>query len=463
MKSKHIFFLSAICGMMMLTTSCSGDLDAIHPRNAILQSELTDTDLNKLVNGMYATMESYTYSFWWIDDLQGENFKGAPSGGQIVDPLDMAPSFTNQTVNILSFWRSSFSTINQINFLVESYENAADKETPSMKAMGSAAYFFRALVYYRLTSHYGNVPIMRKRSRDIVPISKESEVWAFVEEDMKKALAIAPSFSSKWYISADAVNALAARVALFQGKKSEAVAYADAVIKNSTFQLTSTSMDFSKNFIQASPSPEIIFAFVNNSRPARPLVFANYTNDLDGSWSYSPSDWCFANLYANDNVYARKNDVRKSATFSSDPTRIIKFSNGVNQLAPNPDYTQIPIILFRLPEMYLIKAEALGKDAGASVLIDFLKHRYKTVPVEGALKNMSDADYQLLILDERRREFFAEGMRWQDIKRTYRLDLLETLKGRSYLMYYPIPQAEIDIAGTEAYPQNPGYAGAANN
>lgn len=56
-----------------------------------------------------------------------------------------------------------------------------------------------------------------------------------------------------------------------------------------------------------------------------------------------------------------------------------------------------------------------------------------------------------MILDERRREFYAEGMRWQDIKRTNRLELLETLDGRTYLMYYPIPQDEIDMAGTVAY------------
>lgn len=71
------------------------------------------------------------------------------------------------------------------------------------------------------------------------------------------------------------------------------------------------------------------------------------------------------------------------------------------------------------------------------------------------IQSLSDKDYQTLILDERRREFFAEGMRWQDIKRTNRLELLETLNGRTHLMYYPIPQAEIDMAGTDTYPQIP--------
>lgn len=86
-----------------------------------------------------------------------------------------------------------------------------------------------------------------------------------------------------------------------------------------------------------------------------------------------------------------------------------------------------------------------------------MSKRYDETLSEDEIKALSDRDWQDLILDERRREFYAEGMRWQDIKRTKRYDLLETLDGRTYLMYYPIPQDEIDIAGKEAYPQNEGY------
>ena len=107
--------------------------------------------------------------------------------------------------------------------------------------------------------------------------------------------------------------------------------------------------------------------------------------------------------------------------------------------------------------------EALGKTNGAAALVEYMKKRYTTAPSEAAIKALSDKEYQTLILDERRREFYAEGMRWQDIKRTNRLELLETLDGRTYLMYYPIPQDEIDMAGTVAYPQNPGYAGYTGN
>ena len=92
------------------------------PRHAIPQSALTDDDLEKLLNGVYATMENYTFTFWWLDDIQGENFKAGPGGGQITDPCEMSPSYTNQAINILSFWRNSFTTLHQVNFLVETYE-----------------------------------------------------------------------------------------------------------------------------------------------------------------------------------------------------------------------------------------------------------------------------------------------------------------------------------------------------
>lgn len=464
MKNIRLTFITVLMTVTLIGSSCSDLLDDVSPRNAIPQSSLKDSDLDKLLNGAYATMENYLFTYWWIDDLQGENFKSAPGGGPISDPCDMTPSFTNQTINILSFWRGAFSALHQVNFLVESYENAANKETVFMKKLGGTVYYFRAFIYYRLVSHYGNVPILRKRANHVTPISPEAEVWAFIEEDLGKAIHLLSVADSKWYVSSDAANALAARVALFQNKMPDAANYAEAVLKNSKFSLTSSSLNFSENWSAESPSPEIIFAYVNNSRASSPLNFSTYVNDTDGSWSYAPSDWCYSNLFADSNTPSRKGDIRFNATFSKEePNRIIKYPNGTQQLAPTSDLKCTPVMVARISEMYLIKAEALGKANGAATLLEYLKKRYTTVPTEAAITALSDQAYQTLILDERHREFYAEGMRWQDIKRTNRLELLKTLNGRDYLMYYPIPQAEIDIAGTEAYPQNPGYAGYKGN
>ena len=82
----------------VFSTGCSSWLDDIAPRNAIPQSALTDSDLEKLLNGLYATMESYVFTYWWADDLQGENFKGGPVAALLqilaiwLPPLPTKPS-----------------------------------------------------------------------------------------------------------------------------------------------------------------------------------------------------------------------------------------------------------------------------------------------------------------------------------------------------------------------------------
>ena len=91
MKNIKLLFTLVLMTITVLATSCSDWLDDISPRHAIPQSALTDDDLEKLLNGVYATMENYTFTFWWLDDIQGENFKAGPGGGQITDPCEMSP------------------------------------------------------------------------------------------------------------------------------------------------------------------------------------------------------------------------------------------------------------------------------------------------------------------------------------------------------------------------------------
>lgn len=445
-------------------TGCSSYLDDIEPRHAIAQSSLTESDLDKVLTGVYAKMESYTYTLWWYDDIQGENFATSIGQTKMLDPCNMNPASTGTNTNVLSYWRNSFSALNQVNFLLESYEASSNKDSETMKKIGAAAYYFRAFIYYRLAVHFGNVPILRQRTEEIVPFSSEADVWTYVEENLEQARALATNSDGKWYVTLDAVNALAARAALFQGKKADAAAYAEEVLKNSKYALSNTDMNFSSIFVFNSSSSEIIFGYVNNSRTSSYLNFSGTVNDTDSSWDYSPDPDLQKTLFGDDAATKRFGDIRHWATFynsteANASARIIKFSNGQQQLAANTDYTHTPVLVSRIAEMYLVKAEALGKQGGASALRTFLISRYEddNVMTEAEIQSLSDKEYQDLILDERRREFYAEGMRWQDVKRTQRYDLLQTLDGRTYLMYYPIPQEEIDIAGKEAYPQNPGY------
>lgn len=449
MRRNYILTLLLGAAALLGTGSCSSELDDIRPKDKISQDALSEDDLNKVVNGIYAKMEDMIFNAWWDGDLMGENYQAGP-GGTMNDPLVMDPT----TGFVATRWSNAYSALKQVNFLIETYEASSNKENASVKQAGGVGYFFRALIYYNLAARYGNVPILEKRTYDIVSISKEAEVWAFVKSDLARAEALLQSSASScFYATQNACYALHARVSLFLGEKSDAATYADKVIASNAYSLTATSTDFAKQFLSGTTSPEVIFALANK-RTSSYLLFYQYVNDVDASWNYAPSDACYKNLYADTSI--KSGDIRKEPTFSTtDARRVIKFPNGGSgQFVAESTKEQTPVVVFRLAEMYLIKAEAQGAASGLSTLNALMQKRYNSVLLP---TSMSDTEYQNLILDERQREFYGEGFRWFDLKRTNRLDLFDGLNGRTYLMYWPIPQAQIDLAGTTAYPQNEGY------
>lgn len=449
---KIIIFLA----ILLTITSCESELDKMLPRHAIPLDQMTAEDIEKLMNGVYAEMERQQFNGWFDFDYKAENFRGGP-GYVLIDPMMMTPN----DGDVKSRWQTSFVVLNQVNALIESYEAISGSPTAKENHIGGSGYYFRALIYYNMAIRWGNVPILDKQDENLVPISKEEDVWKFTEGEIEKSLSMLQGFTDSYYVSLEAAQALATRIYLARGNKTKALDNANAVLSKSNFALATTSEEFASIYVTDAKSKETIFGLANK-RSSSQLLYSNKLNDTDPTWDYSPDADLFLTLFKDDNTLNRKGDKRAKATFSTDDKRVIKFPNGLSgqQLVPTPDQANTPIVVSRIAEMYLVKAELLGPVDGADVLLSFLQKRYTTVPTKAAIQALSESDYQDLILDERHREFFGEGYRWYDLKRTNRLDLFKTLNGRNYLMYYPIPQNEIDLAGTAAYPQNSGYPGA---
>ncbi|MFI5140039.1 MAG: RagB/SusD family nutrient uptake outer membrane protein, partial [Sphingobacteriales bacterium] len=365
---------------------------------------------------------------------------------------------TPSDADVTSLWQAAYKGINNINFLVQSIDKPGTAVTPALLSYKGEALYFRALIYYNLVTRYGGVPIILKNSTDAVQRSTEAQVWSQIKSDLQTSRSVIGAYSNNLYVSDQAVKALMARVYLATGDNANALTYADSLINysNKKFALSTDSMSYSSMFIAGSPGKEIIFALANNST-ANSHSFSGQVNDTKATWPYSPSAFTFQNLYLNSSSPVIKNgDKRKAAVFTSDITRVIKFPNGKSnqQLAASTNPLATPIIISRLAEMYLIKAEAQGALTGSATLAPYFANRYNAPPATATVAALSAHQFQDLILNERRREFFAEGHWWYDIKRTGRTDLLTTLNGRNYLLYYPIPQTEKDLAG---YTQNPGY------
>jgi hypothetical protein len=125
-------------------------------------------------------------------------------------------------------------------------------------------------------------------------------------------------------------------------------------------------------------------------------------------------------------------------------------------------------IVFRLPEMYLVAAEAsmnIGKLQDAADFINVVRSR-AAIPGKENEMSIASSDVTIdFILDERAREFVGEQLRWFDLKRTGKL--LERVKLynpdaapniKDFHLLRPIPQVEIDVMQNKnEFVQNPGY------
>ncbi|MBR5564022.1 MAG: RagB/SusD family nutrient uptake outer membrane protein [Bacteroidales bacterium] len=443
---KRIFIFGALA---LLLAGCSSQLDQIRPKDKISSAAVNEADLSKLTNGILNRMESLTVSFWCDGDYLGENFTAGPG----FDYADVHGEIVSSSSSwAKSRWQTGFVAIMHINELLKSANSASAESAATLQAKGTA-YFCRAYVYYELVSRFGGVPILTEPSMGVVPISPEADVWAQIIADLHEAEKYLDSVSNVYRPSDEACWALLSKAYLWTGDKAKAIEYADKLI-NSKFVLSKTSNEFAGMFVAGQSSKEIIFALANKRSSSFLRIFEKM-NDTDASFNYSMAEELRTDLFADKNGTG---DIRKDPTYNpAFPVRIIKFPNGgqnMGQFIANEDPSASPIMVFRLADAYLTKAEAQGASAGLATMKTFMESRYASVNLPSS---MGDKEFQNLVLDENNREFYAEGRRWFDIKRTKRTDLYKTWNGRDHLLYWPIPQDEIDLVGKEAYPQNPGY------
>ena len=120
-----------------------------------------------------------------------------------------------------------------------------------------------------------------------------------------------------------------------------------------------------------------------------------------------------------------------------------------NSKYPTHDITYRDAIVFRLAEMYLIKAECqLATGGNALTTLNELRAARAIKGKDNSLKGTVDIN---TILEERALELCGEQLRWFDLKRTHTLvDRVKTYNGQgapninTYHYYRPIPEAELD-------------------
>ncbi len=373
----------------------------------------------------------------------------------------------------LDIYGDIYKVISRANNIIEALPTLPDGTEAQKNNLTGEAKFMRALAYFDLVRIYGQnyrftddashlgIPALRQNPQvfEYPRRNTVKEVYDLIIEDLQDAAthinanAVRTSNAKIW-LSVWAAKALLARVYLYQGEWQKAIDLCDEIIASNQFQLAS-QVNYSSIWRRSGAGKQEVIFEIDMGTNRRNSVgeiygqgqtqaFASATNDLIGLFN--------------------PNDIRGTAGMIE------------NYVAPNGNSDFLsrkfifsldetyPIVVLRLAELHLARAEALaelGLDVLARADLNLIRQRANP---NASNINASGTALKEEIGLERRREFAFEGHLFFDLTRrkrgVIRIDCPANnpncnVAYPSDLFVLPIPQKQLD-ANSEIV-QNPGY------
>ena len=442
---KYVSWLAAAT----LLAACNSPLD-VDP-TASIDSETalsTPRGIELGLNGAYSSLQS--------GNLYGQEEMVFPD--LYADNLDFSGTFQTHrefglrnvtTTNgaILNHWAQAYDGINIANNILDAVETVTLTPAQHDQFRGEAL-FIRALNYSILVKYFGDVPLVLTPARGVgeeslVSRSPAADVNAQIVTDLTEAATLLAPDRNHGRATQGAAQALLARVYLETGNNAGARDMATAVITNTEYDLNA---NFASNWATKN-SEESIFELQYSINDGNNQSFWFYPQALGGRWGYTPSLNLFNAFEAGD---ARRDVSIQVAGAGACPTAPCRYADKYFRVATSDDN----VVVLRLAEMYLIRAEANARLGAADQTVrddlDILRNR---AGLADLATTVTGAALMNAILQERRVELAFEGHRFFDLKRFGVAQTVLSLAPDRLL--FPIPQGEIDVNINLS--QNPGY------
>jgi hypothetical protein len=442
-------YIYLIVSLAVLLSSCNKALD-VEP-TASISPDVAITNkagVEKALAGCYNSLQAvglYGRNLVITGDLAADNLDWTGTTYDYQQILQHNIPANNGIVE--SIWAAAYDGINRVNNVLMRLQNITDmNETEKAYATGEL-FFLRSLLYFNLLNHFGGVPIKREPTLDLSNIDQErnnvAEVYEQIFFDLQQAETILPPTSTLGRASKFSAKALLAKVYLSHyhfsqdaGSAAKAIEKASDVIASGNYSMASSYADL----FNGSNSSESVFEVVYDAQNFNRLAQYFYPRSLTGRYEIAPS----ASLINDYEV----DDSRFSTSIDYDQENKV-YATKYNEVASGADR----VYVFRLAEMYLIRAEAMaytgGSVSGIQQDINIIRQRAGLPPTEVTTYEQ----LKTVIAHENRIEFAFEGHRWSDIVRTKTASALLGIDPKYYL--FPIPLSEMQT--NKLMQQNDGY------
>jgi hypothetical protein len=376
------------------------------------------------------------------------------SNGSLPEEAFFKNNLLPSNTTVTGTWNDSYNLVFAANAVLEGVDRSTGISQNDKNQLKGEALFVRSYIHFYLLNLFGEIPYITSTAYQVNAKAKKLSpeiLYPLLITDLKTA----ETLLAENYIGGErvrpnrtAAKAFLARVQLYANNWEAAETASNLVINNTATYALEEDLDkvFLKNgtstLWQLKPQGDgqntlegQNFIFVSGPPPNRALTMdlinAFETGDQRknhwiGTVSDGTQNWYYPNKYK------QNNNTGSSAEYS---------------------------ILFRLEEVYLIRAEARaqqGNSTGAKEDLNKIRNR------AGLANTTANTKQEILeaILRERRVELFTEqGQRWFDLKRSgqsnYVLSAIKLGWNPTDLLW-PLPETEL-LLNSNLLPQNPGY------
>lgn len=458
----------------LMMASCAEWLE-LYPEGETLLEDYWKSadDIESVLASCYLSVMDERYlqrAIVW-GELRSDNMEKAnKTPSDLIDILDVNIQATNSFCD----WAVFYETINLCNTVIhyapQVMEEDKNLSTSNMEAYRAEARAIRAMSYFYLVRTFGDVPMVMKPTIDdtdgfAIAKSSADSVLNVVVDDLREALMYAQSsFGSyrqdynKSRFTKQSIRALLADILLWQGRYQECVDVCDEFLaynnkqmltaRSGYYELCNVSMLLPMFTHHAAYTDEVIFATAFQPSAMDASFVALYGHQAKDPQISASEKLCNRGLF--DHTDERRYLTNISSANDGDYTyyQIPKFVASSYSLVGSAagstaTYSNIANklyewIFYRLPDIYLMRAEALVELAATksteddinsylNSAIDMVNNTYMRANVDlRATDSLSIKEYfsvdlmRELVMDERQREFMFEGKRWFDLLRQAR-------------------------------------------
>lgn len=495
------------------TVACEKDLNQQPISNFTSETYFTNAnDFLQGTNAIYNDLRTFPDRLLNLSETRSDNLYAVSEGG--VRDWEGINSF-HKTIAanpaIEEAWAKDFNGISRANIMLEQLvkNGTVVPDENLRKRYEAEAKFLRAFFYFDLVRTYGKVPLVDRlvtpEEALNIPRSPVANIYQLIISDLKFAADILPAPSG--YAAADK-----GRATKFAAKSLLALVYMtrsaptygidgpglglnewDLAATLLTEVISSNSYTFLTNVAPATNAYSSIFAFnnENNKEVVFNVEYSTGSNPQVGAtfpWLLVP-DGYFQSLgkpvqgglqirpISNNLLNSYEvGDLRKAFSIQAGytiPQGVVETQSFFKKYV---DPTQVPgsrtdwpinFIVIRFTDVLLMKAECVLHGAPGSQATD-VDAIINNVRIRAGLPGNKTNVTLAQLMEERRKEFAGEGLRWHDLVRS---GMIETIMSawiaaddikhqmqpftKNYIIY-PVPQSQLDVK-VGLYSQNTGY------